>query len=111
MRAPISILLLAAASFLMSPAATATSPKVIAAAVSEPGRPADAIALDESRKPAEVLAFLGLKPGMKAADLVSGTGYWAEIMARVVGAKGSVDRKSTRLNSSHTDISRMPSSA
>ena len=26
-------------------------------------------------------------------------------------ASGSVDRKSTRLNSSHTDISRMPSSA
>ena len=28
-----------------------------------------------------------------------------------VGAMESVDRKSTRLNSSHTDISRMPSSA
>ena len=27
------------------------------------------------------------------------------------GSTGSVDRKSTRLNSSHTDISRMPSSA
>ena len=26
-------------------------------------------------------------------------------------AAGSLDRKSTRLNSSHTDISRMPSSA
>ena len=28
-----------------------------------------------------------------------------------VGGKNNVDRKSTRLNSSHTDISRMPSSA
>ena len=29
----------------------------------------------------------------------------------IFGEKGPVDRKSTRLNSSHTDISRMPSSA
>lgn len=90
MRAPMSIFLLAATSFLMSPSARAMPPEAIAAAVSAPGRPAEAIALDESRKPAEVLAFLGLKPGMKAADLVSGTGYWAEIMARVVGTRGSV---------------------
>ncbi len=64
--------------------------EALAAALNAPGRPAEAIALDESRKPAEVLAFLGLKPGMHAADLVSGTGYWAEIMARAVGANGSV---------------------
>ena len=40
-------------------------------------------------------------------------------MGRVIGRNGSIakalrsllDRKSTRLNSSHTDISRMPSSA
>ena len=30
---------------------------------------------------------------------------------RVILLEGEVDRKSTRLNSSHTDISRMPSSA
>ena len=29
----------------------------------------------------------------------------------LLGAKEAIDRKSTRLNSSHTDISRMPSSA
>ena len=29
----------------------------------------------------------------------------------VVQMAGTIDRKSTRLNSSHTDISRMPSSA
>ncbi|MFY9351873.1 MAG: methyltransferase domain-containing protein [Sphingobium sp.] len=46
--------------------------------------------MDESRKPAETLAFLGLKPGMKAADIMTGSGYWAEIMADVVGAKGKV---------------------
>jgi len=59
-------------------------------AVTAPGRPDSATALDESRKPAEVLGFLGLKPGMKAADLMTGGGYWAEIMARAIGEKGHV---------------------
>lgn len=61
-----------------------------AAAVAKPGRPAEEIALDESRKPAEVLAFLGLRKGMKAADIMTGSGYWAEIMGNAVGPKGKV---------------------
>lgn len=61
-----------------------------AGAVSRPGRSAEAIALDESRKPAEVLAFLGLKSGMHAADIMTGSGYWAEIMRNAVGPKGMV---------------------
>lgn len=61
-----------------------------AAAIADAKRPAEAKALDESRKPAETLAFLGLKRGMKAADIVTGSGYWAEIMADVVGPKGKV---------------------
>lgn len=69
--------------------AKATAPD-FAAAVAEKGRPADAVALDESRKPAEVLAFLGLKSGDKAADIMTGSGYWAEIMADAVGKKGKV---------------------
>jgi len=60
------------------------------AAVSAPGRPAEAVTLDEGRKPAEVLSFLGLQTGMAAADLITGSGYWAEIMARAVGPKGHV---------------------
>ena len=34
-----------------------------------------------------------------------------ELAKAIVSVKSPVDRKSTRLNSSHTDISRMPSSA
>lgn len=59
-------------------------------AVAAPGRPESATALDASRKPAEVLGFLGLSSGMKAADLMTGGGYWAELMARVVGPQGHV---------------------
>ena len=37
--------------------------------------------------------------------------WWAEFPDANIGATRPGDRKSTRLNSSHTDISRMPSSA
>ena len=46
----------------------------------------------------------GTEPGDKVAPLA------IEVM-REIGIEISEDRKSTRLNSSHTDISRMPSSA
>ncbi|MGE4429836.1 MAG: class I SAM-dependent methyltransferase [Sphingobium sp.] len=59
-------------------------------AVTAPGRPESATALDASRKPAEVLGFLGLSSGMQAADLATGSGYWAELMARIVGPTGHV---------------------
>jgi predicted methyltransferase len=65
-------------------------PAPIAAAVAAKDRPADAVALDASRKPVQILGFMGLKPGMKAFDLLTGTGYYAEIMGRAVGPKGSV---------------------
>lgn len=70
--------------------ALAQKPADYAAAVSAPGRPADQIALDASRKPAEVLQFLGLRQGMTAADVMAGAGYYSEIMGRIVGPKGHV---------------------
>ena len=85
------LLLIAAASLALSAPLAAKAPSpAIAAAVAASDRPEDARKLDESRKPAEVLAWLGVKPGMHVADLISGTGYWAELMANVVGPKGAV---------------------
>jgi predicted methyltransferase len=69
-------------------AAAPPKPPMIAAAVSSPDRNADNVKLDSGRKPAEVLQFLGLKPGMQVLDLFGGNAYWAEIMAPVVGSKG-----------------------
>jgi predicted methyltransferase len=65
-------------------------PTPIAAAVAAKDRAADAVALDAGRKPAEVLSFMQLKPGMKALDLLAGSGYYSDIMAHAVGPKGSV---------------------
>lgn len=60
------------------------------AAVAAPGRPANEIKLDEGRKPAAVLAFEGLRAGDQVADIMAGSGYYTEIMARAVGPKGHV---------------------
>jgi predicted methyltransferase len=46
--------------------------------------------LDPGRHPGELVTFLGLTPGMRVAELVAGTGYTTELLARTVGAKGKV---------------------
>lgn len=46
--------------------------------------------LDAGRHPGELLTFLGLTPGMRVAEIVAGTGYTTELLARAVGPKGKV---------------------
>ena len=82
--------LLATALAFMPIAAAQAAPADVATAVSAPGRPADAIALDAGRRPAEVLAFGGLRQGDSALDLFTGSGYFAEILGRAVGPRGHV---------------------
>src|SRR5688500_12950358 len=62
----------------------------VAAGVAAPGRPKAATDLDSLRKPVEVLRFMGLKKGDRVLDYFTGTGYYADIMARAVGPKGHV---------------------
>lgn len=70
--------------------AVTAAPAKLTAAVASANRPEDARKLDESRKPAEVLRFLGLKTGDRALDVMAGGGYYSEIMAKAVGPKGAV---------------------
>lgn len=46
--------------------------------------------LDAGRHPAELLAFLDLKPGMNVAEIGAGPGYTTELLARAVGPGGKV---------------------
>jgi predicted methyltransferase len=46
--------------------------------------------LDQRRDPEKLLAFYGVKPGMRVLDLSSGRGYNAELLARAVGPGGKV---------------------
>jgi predicted methyltransferase len=45
---------------------------------------------DQRRKPAQMLAFAGVKPGMKVLDVGAAGGYSTELMARTVGPSGKV---------------------
>jgi len=65
-------------------------PKYIVDAVNSPDRPAADKAKDASRKPEQMMAFFGIKPGMKVADLWAAGGYTTELLARVVGPSGKV---------------------
>ena len=53
-------------------------------------RPADDHARDATSKPAEVLTFLGVAPGMSIVDMNAATGWYTEILSRAVGPTGHV---------------------
>lgn len=67
-----------------------TVPAPIQAIVAAPDRSDDDKKLDAGRHPGELLTFLGLKPGMRVADLGAGSGYTTELLARAVGPTGKV---------------------
>jgi predicted methyltransferase len=72
-------------------------PAAIRAAVEAPDRSAADRALDQGRRPAEVLAFFGIAPGMRVAELGAGGGYTTELLARIVGPKGVVYAQNNKL--------------
>ena len=63
---------------------------VYRSAVDNPARSAADRERDAGRRPAEVLEFFGVRPGMTVLDLFSGGGYYTEILANVVGDDGRV---------------------
>ena len=60
------------------------------AVVSASDRSPEDRALDAGRKPAELLAFIGVQPGWRIADLGAGGGYTTELLERAVGKEGVV---------------------
>ena len=78
------------ASVIAAPLAAAPISKVIANAVADPARPAELRAADALRKPAETLAFSGVKPGMIVGEFYPGGGYFTRMLSDVVGPKGHI---------------------
>lgn len=72
------------------PPAHFVAPPNIAAAVADPARPDADRARDADRFPAEMLAFAGIRPGMRVADLVPGQGYFTRLFSVAVGPGGHV---------------------
>jgi len=65
-------------------------PAAIAAAVADAGRPDADKARDVHRKPAQIVAFAGVKPGDKVAEFLPGGGYYTRILSKTVGPQGHV---------------------
>ena len=65
-------------------------PQAIAAAVADSGRPEADKARDGARKPAEIVAFAGVRTGDKVAEFLPGGGYYTRILAKAVGPQGHV---------------------
>jgi len=65
-------------------------PAYISAAVADGARPAEDRQRDADRKPAETLAFAGVKPGDTVIELAPGRGYYTRLLSAVVGPKGKV---------------------
>ena len=59
-------------------------------AVADPKRPAEEVARDPLRHPAEILAFAQVAPGDKVADIRPGAGYFTRLFSDVVGPNGRV---------------------
>lgn len=68
--------------YAKSPASTFT--------VSAANRPAEEVARDSSRKPAEMVKFAMIKPGQTVVDMLPGGGYFTRIFSQAVGPKGKV---------------------
>jgi predicted methyltransferase len=84
-----------------TPAAEAPAPAAAAAAASgdkgsvdaaiaNPARLAGDREEDAWRKPAEVLTFMEVHPGMTVVDYFSATGYYTELLSYAVGPQGKV---------------------
>jgi predicted methyltransferase len=71
-------------------ASAAVGTTAIAHAVADPSRPKTDVEKDASRKPAETLAFAGVKPGMVVGEFFPGGGYFTRMLSNVVGPKGHV---------------------
>ena len=65
-------------------------PKYITMAVDDAGRPDADKQVDADRKPAETVAFAGIKPGETVIDFFPGGGYFTRIFSKIVGPKGHV---------------------
>jgi predicted methyltransferase len=62
----------------------------IATMLASPDRSAGDRFNDQRRKPAEMLAFVGVRPGMTVLDVSAARGYTTELLARAAGPTGKV---------------------
>jgi predicted methyltransferase len=95
-RRTISAALIVAATFATSNIAIAktvaasSSKATLAAAVAAPSRTPANVARDKYRKPAETLAFIGIKPTHHVVEIWPGGGWYTEILAPFLHGQGKL---------------------
>ena len=75
---------------LSGAAPAADVPDYVAKAVADSTRPKADTDRDALRMPGETIAFAGVKPGMKVAELFPGGGYFTRMLSDIVGPTGHV---------------------
>ncbi|WP_255500522.1 class I SAM-dependent methyltransferase [Brevundimonas sp. P7753] len=88
--AALSALMLAGSPVLAQSTDQTAPSSLVQSAVADTLRPADEVARDPLRHPAEILAFAQVQPGQRVADIRPGAGYFTLLFARVVGEGGHV---------------------
>ena len=81
-----------AAALAVAGCSTASDPGPVSSSVvlADPIRPAADVARDADRKPAELMAFAGIRRGQKIAELAPGGGYFTRLLTGAVGPSGKV---------------------
>lgn len=86
----IFVVLLVSLSFFSYTIQALSIPDHVSAAVADANRPATDKQRDVNRKPAETLAFVGIKLGAQVGELLPGNGYFTRLFSKSVGPKGHV---------------------
>lgn len=90
-RSPLSAAVAALMILASAGVSAADSPgPAVTAAVADAGRPEADRARDADRRPADVIAFAGIAPGYKVAEIAPGGGYFTRIFSTLVGETGAV---------------------
>jgi len=99
--------LVLATSLALTACGGTTEPEAVEAAAEEPATPDLATVLasdirseedrarDAGRKPADVVAALGIEPGMHVLDVMAGGGWYTEVLSLSVGPDGHVTSHNT----------------
>jgi predicted methyltransferase len=75
----------------------------LAASLASDARSEEDRARDAGRKPVEVLALLGIEPGMDVIDLMAAGGWYSEVLSHAVGPDGTVTAQNSPLILSFRD--------